>query len=82
MFLAGILGALVAGILSIPAVLISDVWTEGWIARVVLVSLAQVVVTPFTTIVPVLLYFDMRIRKEGLDLAIMAQELGRAPGGP
>jgi hypothetical protein len=81
-FLAGLLGGVVAGILSIPAGLVSQFWIEGWIVRVILVSLAQVVVTPFTTIVPVLLYFDMRIRKEGLDLAIMAQELNRAPGGP
>jgi hypothetical protein len=36
---------------------------------------ASVVTTPFLTIVVVLLYFDQRIRKEGLDLSIMAQEL-------
>jgi hypothetical protein len=32
---------------------------------------------PFGTIVTVLLYFDMRIRKEGFDLTLMAQEIGQ-----
>jgi hypothetical protein len=81
-FLAGLLAGVVAVILSIPAGLASQFWTEGWIVRVILVSIAQVIVTPFTTIVPVLLYFDMRVRKEGLDLAIMARELRRARGEP
>jgi hypothetical protein len=80
-FLAGILAAIVSGILSIPAGLASQFWTEGWVVRSVLTAVAQVIVMPFTTIVPVLLYFDMRVRKEALDVAIMAQELGRAAPG-
>jgi hypothetical protein len=43
-------------------------------------ALATVLVTPIFTLVSVLLYFDARIRKEGFDLAIMAQDLGeRSP---
>jgi len=79
--LAGILSSIVVGILVFPAGLAARTLTEGWIVRAIAVSLAAVITTPFTTIIPVLLYFDMRIRKEGLDLAIMAQELGRTPGG-
>lgn len=36
---------------------------------------------PFSTAVVVVLYFDQRIRREGFDLALMAQELSPPPGG-
>jgi hypothetical protein len=32
-------------------------------------------ITPFSLIVQVLLYFDLRIRKEAFDLSLMAQQL-------
>ena len=38
-------------------------------------TLGAIVAQPFSSIIVVLLYFDLRIRKEGLDLAFMAQEL-------
>lgn len=41
-------------------------------------ALAKVIATPFAMIVIVLLYFDTRIRKEGFDLTLMAQEIGPA----
>jgi hypothetical protein len=31
------------------------------------------------TVVSTMLYYDLRIRKEGFDLEIMARELGNAP---
>jgi hypothetical protein len=39
-----------------------------------------VVTTPFATMVTVLLYFDQRLRKEGMDLAIMSKELDTTAG--
>jgi len=39
-------------------------------------ALASTVATPFAMIVIVLLYFDTRIRKEGFDLTLMAEEIG------
>lgn len=43
-------------------------------------ALAGTLVTPFNTIALVLLYFDMRIRKEAFDLTLMAQEIGQQSG--
>jgi hypothetical protein len=49
-----------------------------------LYGLVQTVVTPFTQVLGVLLYFDVRVRKEGFDIELLAQEMGEAPlgGGP
>lgn len=47
--------------------------------------LASVVVTPLVSLATVLLYFDLRVRKEGFDLELLARDLagGGAPdGGP
>jgi hypothetical protein len=77
--LAGILGAIASGILTIPAgiIAINDTGAGlGWLFQAILSALASVIVTPFTIAVTVLLYFDARIRKEGFDLAVMAREVG------
>ncbi|HEX2026210.1 MAG TPA: hypothetical protein VHH92_07425, partial [Actinomycetota bacterium] len=44
-------------------------------------AVATILVTPVFTLVTVLLYFDARIRKEGFDLAVMAEQLGRPTAG-
>jgi hypothetical protein len=78
--LAGILTALVGIILSLPFQLIGNAMgSGGWVLRAIGQSLSSVITLPFSAIVTVLLYFDLRIRKEGLDLAIMAREL-ESPG--
>jgi hypothetical protein len=43
-------------------------------------NIASLLTYPFFTVVITLLYYDLRIRKEGFDLEVMASEL--APGGP
>ena len=43
-------------------------------------TITTLVSTPFTTLVIVLLYFDARMRKEGFDLEMMAQQLGEPIG--
>lgn len=50
-----------------------------WLATGISESIATVITTPFQTMVIVLLYFDLRIRKEAFDLSLMAQELGQSP---
>ncbi len=79
--LAGILAGIVAGIITVPLALAATRTTAGWILRAIGGSIGQVLVTPFTTTVVVLLYFDLRIRKEGLDLAMMAREIRRESSG-
>ena len=43
----------------------------GWPLYAIGLSLAAILTAPFTTLIAVLLYFDLRIRKEAFDLEIM-----------
>jgi hypothetical protein len=46
-------------------------------------SVAVVLTAPFSSVVVTLLYYDLRVRKEGFDLEMMALDLGApAPGAP
>ena len=78
--LATILAGIVGSILQIPLAIVADhAGSSGWVLRAVGGSAAAIVTRPFTGIIVVLLYFDMRIRKEGFDLALMAQEIVDRP---
>lgn len=76
--LAGLLSSLVAGVVAIPLTMVAfAVGAEAWPVSALGSSMGSIVAQPFTSIVGVLLYFDLRIRKEGLDLAVTAQDLAR-----
>lgn len=78
LFLAGLIAWVVNLVFaSIPAFFALNAGDSAWLIRAIGSSIAAVVTTPFTITVIVLLYFDLRIRKEGLDLAMMAQEVQR-----
>lgn len=47
----------------------------GWILVAIGSSIGNVLLVPFLTVIVILLYFDMRIRREGFDLSLMAREL-------
>ncbi len=44
--------------------------------------IASVITTSFFSAVLVLIYYDLRVRKEGFDLAVMAQSIGMTDAGP
>ena len=44
-------------------------------------SVVQTVIAPITTLPMVLLYFDVRVRKEGYDVELLAQEMGEGSAG-
>lgn len=74
--LAIVIAFIVASVLSIPAGLAyTAIGPSGWPIAAVGDSLATILTTPFTTLITVLLYFDLRIRKEAFDLEVMAQEI-------
>lgn len=76
--LANVLAGIVAGVIQFPLEFAAQaIGSGGWLLRALGNSAAQVLTAPFSGIVIVLLYFDMRIRKEGFDLALMAQEMAR-----
>ena len=88
--LAGIIVAIAGGILQLPFTFLGAVSGSGIVATVVLVIgaiAAGTVTRPITAGVTVLLYVNMRMRKEGLDLALRtASGTGQPgtgqPGGP
>jgi hypothetical protein len=74
--IASILAAVVAGILAVPGSLaFAAIGPSGWPVYAVALAVASILTTPFTTLIAVLLYFDLRIRKEAFDLEVMAHEL-------
>jgi hypothetical protein len=77
LILAGILSWVVASILQFPLLLAAaPLGSAGWPLRALGGIFGGVITRPFAALVGVLLYFDMRVRKEGLDIALMARELG------
>jgi hypothetical protein len=83
--LIGILGALISGIVMVVPSLIADGNTlAGAIGAVVGGTLGSVLTTPYSAAVITLVYFDLRVRKEGLDLQLIAEGAGveRDPDAP
>jgi hypothetical protein len=78
--LAALLSGVVESILSIPGTIaFAAIGPAGWPFYAISLSLAAIVTTPFTTLITVLLYFDLRIRKEAFDLEVMAHEMSAQP---
>lgn len=76
LILSWLVSQLAAGIIALPFTLGSAATdSAAFVIRGIGTALAAVITRPFAGIVIVLLYFDMRIRKEGFDLALMAQEM-------
>ncbi|MFN2543247.1 MAG: glycerophosphoryl diester phosphodiesterase membrane domain-containing protein [Actinomycetota bacterium] len=74
--LASLLAGIAGAIISLPASFAAmHVGTNGWILRFLGGAISGIITGPFITTVTVLLYYDMRIRKEGFDIQVMAQEL-------
>jgi hypothetical protein len=61
----------------IPAVIASAIGSAGWPLRAAGNVAVALVAAPFLAIVGTLLYFDGRIRQEGFDLQLMAEDLSR-----
>lgn len=80
LLLAGVIAAIVSGIISLPGELVMQaLGPDAWPISALVSVLATVLVTPFGMLVVVLLYFDLRIRREGFDIEVMARELSSAP---
>jgi hypothetical protein len=70
----------------LTGVLLSGLPLVGASLNVAVWLLAQIVFQPLSTVGAVLIYYDLRMRKEGFDLVMMAEAIGepeptvRAPG--
>jgi hypothetical protein len=74
-FLANVVGNALGTVPSVAALAIGLKY--GWPLLAVGSILSALITTPFVAIVATLIYFDGRIRQEGLDLELMADDLAR-----
>jgi hypothetical protein len=72
-FVAALLVGVVAGI-------IGSIGGTNWGVRWIFTAIAQILTAPYAALVSVLLYIDLRARRESLDTTTLRQEL--ATGGP
>ncbi len=72
--LAYLLYFIISGIVSVLGVTLLTPTTAGIIGAFVIIP-----IYPLLSVVSTLLYYDLRIRKEGFDLEVMSRELGGAP---
>ena len=76
--LASIVGSVLGGVPTMLAFVVGLRW--GWLLLAAGSILSGLVSTPLVAIVATLVYYDGRIRQEGLDLQIMAADLARGDG--
>lgn len=78
--LSGILGSAISGLL--VGLTATDVGATSAVAIVVSIiggTLSKLVTTPFIAAFMTVLYFDLRVRKEGFDLKLLAERIGVDP---
>jgi hypothetical protein len=77
----GLIGGVYVFTMIVSAILTSmlnPVW-QGATASAVGTLVITTVISPFSVIIATLLYYDIRIRKEGYDIELMTQALDTAP---
>jgi hypothetical protein len=65
---AGIITSVVSAIFTAP-------FTNSWVARGLASAIASVITMPFTALVGIVIYLDLRVRKEQLDRTTLEREL-------
>jgi len=81
-FVATIITAIITGVLEsilIGITFSTDSQLLHAVATAVAAIISATVLTPFTASVIAVVYFDLRVRKEGFDLELLARSLGVAP---
>jgi hypothetical protein len=77
--LTSIVAGVVAGLLEAASLTDADNRTVSILTTTVGDTIAAAVTTPFSAAFVTVLYFDLRVRKEGFDLQLFAERLGLAP---
>ena len=75
LFVATVLAGLVSGLLTAP-------FGSNLALRAIGQSIGQIITMPFTALVGVLLYLDVRVRKEGYDPTQLEADLARSGSAP
>ena len=79
--LTSVVGAAVGFVLGFLTVFAESEAAE-FVANAVASILSNVITTPFMAAVITVLYVDLRVRKEGFDLALLAERIGRGATAP
>jgi hypothetical protein len=88
-FAVGLIAVLIAYIIAIPLGYLGGLvgrmfFVENAVLRSFLIhfvaTLSQILVTPIGAAAAILLYYDLRIRKEGFDLQMLAQSMTSGQG--
>jgi hypothetical protein len=83
--LAGLLASVLQGILLAPAIVLQLV-QASIVVTAILTGIGQLIgsalTLPYTAAVTAVIYFDLRVRKEGYDLELLAQGVGVDPPPP
>ncbi len=72
--ITSLVGGIIGGLTGVPVALIGYRW--GFPLLALGNTATAVLITPLSSVVATLIYFDLRIRQEGLDLQIIARDLG------
>ena len=81
--LASILSGIAQALITLPVVIALDSDLLVLIFSAIGGTLGYVIATPFQAAIVALAYFDLRVRKEGLDLQLVAERLGASgPAAP
>jgi len=75
--LAGVVSGILAGVLILPFAG-SGTNDGAVIANELVRAVAAVLVTPFTAALTAVIYYDLRVRKDGFDVQLLAERLGLA----
>jgi hypothetical protein len=67
-FVAGLIGGVVSAVVALP-------FGHNWFLRSIGAMIGSIITLPFSTTVLVLVYLDLRVRKENLDVARLRSEL-------
>lgn len=82
LLLANILAAFVSSIfafVAVPALLAGGGTGAVAVLTGITTAIGSILTTPFVAAVVTVIYFDLRVRKEGFDLQLMAWRMGTAP---
>lgn len=82
LLVATLLAGAVQGAISAPAIILTFTRpgsVAGSIVQFITGMIATTLVTPFSAAIAVVVYFDLRVRKEGFDLVLLAQRVGLEP---
>ncbi|HWT94476.1 MAG TPA: hypothetical protein VN238_15885 [Solirubrobacteraceae bacterium] len=80
---AGLLASIMQALVSLPLFFaVDDTSVAAYVINALGQGLGYLIALPFQAAIVAVVYFDLRVRKEGLDLQLMADQIGtQAPAG-